>query len=314
MKKRPPRPLPTSTGKRPQPAVPDQRSGPSPQPELARDSQPRVQSPPTMPPPPVSSSRAVTYSRTSTFGDLRDDSVVGRVALVAAVVAVIGLVYFAWQDGGAPSGDRAPDWSLLTDLPAELPRAGSYADSRILANGDIRVDHWVRTRTPMREIELVVPRGDGPGGAPRATDVRVAIQLIEGSIGSVYAEHEYGSTVVGRSAVYPLTYPSRIVRLRYTLVGAVVRSPSAPGRALARFTSVGLVYMPADGPRMVRIRAPEVLNVACRAPSPEAVPRPCGSPAGKSWQVRLQGADRDEEVSAQVNLADTDSFRRPGPA
>jgi hypothetical protein len=145
----------------------------------------------------------------------------------------------------------------------------------------------------MWEVELVVPRGDGPGGAPRATDVRAETELIDVS----------GRKVVGRSAVYRLVSPSRIVRLRYTLVGAVVLTPPEPGRALARYTSADLVYQPAEGPRMVRIRAPEVLDVACRAPSPEANPRPCGSPAGNSWQVRLQGADRDDEVSVQVNLA-----------
>jgi hypothetical protein len=294
MKKPHPRPLPT-TRKRPEPAVPRQRSGPppSPQPEPARKSHPRMPSPPRVPLPQVPSTRAVTYSRTRTLRELRHHAFAERVVLVAAVTALIGSAYFAWQDGGARSEVRSSGWYVMANPPAQLPRTGSYVDSRILPNGDVRVEYWVRTRTPMREIELVVPRGEGPGGAPRATDVDVAAEQFEVSDGKV----------VGSSTVYPLDYPSRIVRVRYTLVGAVVRSPSAPGRALARFTSADLVSMPEeDGPRMVRIRAPEVLNVACRAPSQEASPRPCGSQAGTSWQVELHGADRADEVSAQVNL------------
>jgi hypothetical protein len=193
---------------------------------------------------------------------------------------------------------------MPANAPAQLPRLGSYVDSQILANGDIRIEHWVRTRTPIWEIELVVPHGDGPGGAPWATDVNVAGELSEVTDG----------TPVGTSAAYQLSYPSRIVRVRYTLVGAVVRSPSAPGRALARFTSADLVYTSEeDGPKMVRIRAPEVLNVACQAPTQEASPRPCGSPAGTSWQVELQGADRTDEVSAQVNLGRGRHLQTAGP-
>jgi hypothetical protein len=278
MKKQPPRLLP-AIRKQPRPTVPHQRSGPPPPARVHAPQEP--------------STRAVTYSRTRRSRELRHNTLVERVVLVAAGAAVIGLVYFAWQDGGPRSGVRSSGWYLMANPPAQLPRAGSYVDSRILPNGDVRVEYWVRTRTPMREIELVMPRGEGLGGAPRATDVDVATEQFEVADGKV----------VGSSTVYPLDHPSRIVRVRYTLVGAVVRSPSAPGRALARFTSADLVSMPEeDGPRMVRIRAPEVLNVACRAPSQQAAPTPCGSQVGTSWQVELHGADRADEVSAQVNL------------
>jgi hypothetical protein len=219
-----------------------------------------------------------------------------RVVFIAVVAALLGFAYFAREGSRSRPDHWSPSPSLLGNPPAQLPRAGSYVDSRILANGDIRVEQWLRTRTPISKIELVVPHRNGPGGAPTATDVNVAGAL--GELGEVS-----DGTVVDSSAAYPLYYPSRIVRVRYTLVGSVVRSPSAPGRALARFTSADLVYMPEeDGPRVIRIRAPEVLNVACRAPFQEAVPRPCGSQAGTSWQVELQGADRADEVSAQVNL------------
>jgi hypothetical protein len=282
-----------ATGDRPKPTAPAQRSGPprSPQPQPEPDSQPPVQSPQEVHAP-QPSSPAVIYSPTSTSGERRDNAVVGRVALVAALAAVIGLVYLWWPHDGAPSEDRSPGGSLLADLPAELPRVGSFTDSRILPNGDIRVDQWVRTRTPMRGIELVVPSGDGLGAAVRATDVTVAGELIAVS----------PNLVGGSTAVYRFAVPSQIVRLSYTLVGSVVRSPSASGRALAPLTAADLAYLPEDGPRLVRIRAPEVLNVACRARSPEADPKPCGSPAGESWQVTLQGTHRDDEVSAQVNL------------
>jgi hypothetical protein len=295
MSKRPPRHSPTSAGGRRQPAVPRYRSGwspPPPKPKPAHLSQPRAQSPPNVPPEHAPSSPAVSYSRTSRVGTFRDNAVAKGVVFIAVVAGLLGFVLYAWEESRSPSEDWSPGSSLLRP-PAQLPRAGSYVDSRILANGEIRIEHWVRSRTPIREIELVVPHGDGPGGAPRATDVNVAGEVFEAS----------DRTAVGSSAAFKLNYPSRIVRLRYTLVGAVVRSPSAPGRALARFTSADLVYAAEDGgPRMVLIQAPEVLNVACRAPSQGAAPKPCGSQVGTSWQVELSGADRYDEVSAQVNL------------
>ena len=252
-----------------------------------------MQSPPKVPPPPARSSPAVSHFLTSRFGEFGDNAVAQRVVFIAVVVGLLGFAYFAWEDSRSRSEHWSPGPSLLANPPPQLPRAGSYVDSRILANGNIRIVHWVRPRTPISEIELVVPHADGPGGAPTATDVNVA-----GELGAVS-----NGTTVNSSAEYQLFQPSGIVRVRYTLVGAVVRSPSAPGRALARFTSADLVYMPeADGPRVVRIRGPEVLNVACRAPSQEAAPKPCGSPTGTSWQVELRGADLADEVSAQVNL------------
>jgi hypothetical protein len=226
-------------------------------------------------------------------GGLLDNAIVRSVVLVAAGAALLGFVYLAWADSRSGFEESSLGSSLQANPPAQLPLAGSYVDSRILANGDIRIDQWVRTRAPISSVELVVPHGEGPGGAPRATDVDVVNEL---------GDHSVRATV-GTSATYRLTYPSLIVRVRYTLVGAVVRSPSAPGRALARFTSGDLVFSPeVDGPERVRIRAPEVLNVACRAPSPATGPRPCGQPAGTSWQVELHGADRADQVSAQVNL------------
>jgi hypothetical protein len=222
----------------------------------------------------------------------RDEVIAKRIVFIAVVAALLGLVYLAWEEGRTRSEDWFADSSLQANPPAQLPRAGSYIDSRILANGDIRIEHWVRARTPIGEIELVVPHGNGPGGAPRVTDVHVVNALGEESVGST----------LDTTVAYQFNFPSLIVRVRYTLVGAVVRSPSAPGRALARFTSGDLVFTPRDGPEVVRIRAPEVLNLACRAPSPGAGPRPCGSRSGTSWQVKLRGANRADQVSAQVNL------------
>jgi hypothetical protein len=223
----------------------------------------------------------------------RDNAAARRIVFLAVVAALLGLVYLAWEESRTRSEDWSAGSSLQRNPPAQLPLAGSYVDSRILANGDIRIEHWVRTRTPILEIELVVPHGDGPGGAPRVTDVDVVNELGEQSAGST----------VGTSVAYQLNFPSRIVRVRYTLVGAVVRSPSAPGRALARFTSANLVFTPQEhGPEVNRIRAPEVLNLACRAPSQGARPRPCGLQSGTSWQVELRGAERSDQVSAQVDL------------
>jgi hypothetical protein len=223
----------------------------------------------------------------------RNDAIAKRIAFLAVVAALLGLVYLAWEESRTRPADWSADSSLQRNPPAQLPLAGSYVDSRILANGDIRVEHWVRTRTPIWKIELVVPHGDGPGGAPRATDVDVVNELGEESVGST----------LGTSIAYQLNFPSLIVRVRYTLVGAVVPSPSAPGRALARFISGSLVFTPQEhGPEVIRIRAPEVLNLACRAPSQGAGPRPCGLTSGTSWQVKLRGADRADQVSAQVNL------------
>ena len=90
--------------------------------------------------------------------------------------------------------------------------------------------------------------------------------------------------------------------VRYRLDGAVERSGSVAGRALARLVAVDVDLSRPLRATTYAVSGGEVLNLACSPPRVGAVPYPCGSPAGAGWQVRLEQADRNAVVTAQLDL------------
>ena len=100
-----------------------------------------------------------------------------------------------------------------------------------------------------------------------------------------------------------LDRPTRLLRLTYVLSGVTAQSSSAAGRALAGVVSLDVGYGPESGPTTVSVSGARVLNVACEdRESATRLSRPCGAPAGSGWEVTLPQDQRDDRVSAQVDL------------
>ena len=81
---------------------------------------------------------------------------------------------------------------------------------------------------------------------------------------------------------------AREVQITYRLIGAVERSSSAPGRALARLTALDISYDPALRDRDPHRRRAEVLSLACdpRRAGPRRAP--CGTRVTEGeWTVEL---------------------------
>ena len=98
------------------------------------------------------------------------------------------------------------------------------------------------------------------------------------------------------------------MRLAYVIAGAVERSDSAQGRALAAATNLTVRTVPRPRSDVRVVRAPQVLSLAC-TPSLYAVPAPCGTRMRPdAWRVQL---DRDEGVRAQI-LKAIERFREAG--
>ncbi len=214
------------------------------------------------------------------------------VAIGVLLVATVGLFEYAGRTPDVPA--PVVETRFLTP-PAELPTTGSYIESRVQADGTVQVRQWIRTSGTLSRISLSAPDPDSRAGGPGASKVVVA------GDGLVVSRRATVDTV-DRSFYF--SSPAQLVYLSYELSGAVQRSSSAAGRALAQLTALKVDYRSEQAPTVVRVIAPDVLSLAC-TPTTNAgtgSPRPCGEPGQGSWQVVLEGADRNDSVSAQVNL------------
>lgn len=212
--------------------------------------------------------------------------------LILVVVLAVALVVA--PHGHAPATDRPSGArSVAPTPPGELPKVGSYVESRIRRDGRIAVTQWVRTRKPLRAVDLALPRVRPQGRPVRAVRVRIIAD------GSVVA----GPRFVGRAGRHVvLDNPSTTIRVRYTLRGLVDRSTSAGGRAIARATALRVRHGAGRrGPTRIDVVAAKMLSVTCLS-APEAQPRPCGAPRRGRWHVVLRGPRRDDVVQAQVDL------------
>ena len=86
-------------------------------------------------------------------------------------------------------------------------------------------------------------------------------------------------------------------------MGAVERSGSVPGRALATVTALDVDMIPPLVATTYAVSGGDVLALACAPDEPDdAVPAPCGAPAGRGWRVERAGNDRNDVVIAQLDL------------
>ncbi len=227
------------------------------------------------------------------FVEARD--LVLAASLLVAIVLTAVLAYAASQGQRSPIPVAGNPGVAVPAPPAAAPNVGSYTESRVAANGDVRVRQWVRSPEPLSKVRLQMPAVSGVERLPEATNVVVA------------SDQELLSrprmvTSKGRRLLF--SAPPRVVYLSYTLKGAVVISPSARGRALAQATGMHIAYHPRTGPSRVTVISDKVLSMAC-SDSSVATPRPCGVPGKHRWSILLHGDARNDTVVAQVDLTRT---------
>ena len=93
-----------------------------------------------------------------------------------------------------------------------------------------------------------------------------------------------------------------MVEVTYRLSGAVERSDSADGRALALATTIDVRYPHRARSETRVVLAREVLALACTA-SADRPPVPCGQSSGADrWRVELDGREISSRVVAQLTL------------
>jgi hypothetical protein len=222
---------------------------------------------------------------------------VGDVLLAVTFVLVLPVTVLEVMRSH-PGGDDPPAGRLIVDrplIPAALPSRGALVVSEVRRDGSIAVTHWVRSDDALGEVSLSAPAAGGP---VRATDGR----LVTAS-GAVLADD---LTVGAEPLRVRVPGSATVVRATYVLHGVTDRSGSVDGRLLAEAVALD-VDAPAElGPTVVVVAAPDgqVLNLACaNARSGVDLLRPCGSPAGSGWRVRLPAASRDDRVTAQVDVS-----------
>ena len=216
------------------------------------------------------------------------------VGLVAAglIGLVLGGLAVAWVvDDARDPPAREPGSAAGLDPPGMLVTDESYAETQVRTNGDVIVRHWIQADEPLRRLRLVLP--EVPGAEELSAE---GIEVVaDGALVNGPA------TLTGIGATYTFDKTTD-VQVRYVLAGAVVRSDSVTGRALALATTLDLRYSPRPARGIRVVIAPEVLSLACSA-SRDATPVPCGqAESTDQWRVELTGPHVDDRVMAQVTL------------
>lgn len=220
-----------------------------------------------------------------------------RVWAVIAVVVLVEVLLVAWVIVSADDATVVDRPERLV-APRDLPLQGSLVLSQVRPDGSVAVTQWMRGLDPLGSVALSTPTVAGSGPV-QVTDARLVADD-----GSVLAE---GITVGAEPQRIPVEGPTRLVRATYVLDGVSEVSSDVPGRLLVQAVAVTMASTGEAGPVVVEVEGAEsgavVRNLACSdAGSSVAVQRPCGSPDGSAWQVRLNGDHRDDVVTAQVDL------------
>ncbi len=215
-------------------------------------------------------------------------------AAVAAVVVVDALLV-AWAIASAEDEAVVNGPERLV-APSTMPTQGSLVVSEVRADGTVAVTQWIRGPEPLGSVTF-----SSPATSER---VRVTDSQLVAEDGTVLAE---GFGAGATSERVPVDGPSRLVRATYVLDGVTEVSSDVPGRLLVQAVALPAVAADDAGPVVVEVAGAEadsvVRNLACSDPgSSVAIQRPCGSPDGSAWRVRLTGGHRDEIVTAQVDL------------
>ena len=238
--------------------------------------------------------------------------------LVAVVVVATSAAYLGWrlvgEDGREAASAQTPTSTPPATLsptsppspsttvplsgdvpPVEPPDGGSYLEVTVLDSGDLDVDQWVRSSTPLTALELSVPADPLVGDRVVASDLRVSTDGTEADV---------PGTLGSSPTVLSLTDVHR-VHLTYRLSGAVLRSPSRSDRALARTVSLDLDLngQPRREPSTISFRGATALTVICDGGSAGGAQERCGRRDDTGdWQVRAAARGTNERVVALLEL------------
>jgi hypothetical protein len=177
--------------------------------------------------------------------------------------------------------------------PQPLAAGSEYVETRVLPSGDLRVTHWIHVKGALFTLSVSRPQ---VSGLPPLTIKDLTV------VGNRTAVAPGSAPVGDRPGVFYLN-GARHAYVSYVLAGSVERDPAPRGRALAPITSLLVTGNKALSSATYAVIAPQVLNLACSAASPVALPQPCGAPDGRGWRVTLSGSDVDDRVMAQLDLS-----------
>jgi hypothetical protein len=219
--------------------------------------------------------------------------------IVLLLLLVECVVVVRSMDFGGSDPDAAPAAPVALSPPDALPDRGALVRSEVRADGSIAVTHWIRGAGDIDEISLAAPPVVGGDGTFRAVNGRLVA-----ADGTVLAAH---LTVGAEPRRIRFDAPTRLLRATYVLRGAVDRSSTVDGRIRALTVSLDVDAAAEAGPTVLVVNAVpgagEVLNLACaNARSGAALLRPCGSPDGAGWRVRLPAGSREDRVVAQLDV------------
>jgi hypothetical protein len=222
-------------------------------------------------------------------------------AAVGVVVLLVALGVRLLSDGHEPSPSTPTSSGgqqhSMPATPQDVPAEGMYVASHVTADGLVRVQAWLRTPTPIEELELTTTDPDLQPWSVESLDV--VVRTLDGT-----AVARRDSVGTNQQRVQ-LREPASELYLSYTIHGAMDdASETVAGRSLARVLAMDVTYAGAGGVIRRLVTADgTVLNVACLHPSADfdASPRPCGRPTGDGdWTVDLRGEDWGDRLLAQI--------------
>ena len=217
----------------------------------------------------------------------------GVVVLLIELVAIVRAVRS--DDPGREPDPSAVSLPLLA--PDPLPEEGALVLAEVREDGTVRVSQWVRSGDGIDQLTLAAPAVAGSAGPVRATGVRVVA-----ADGTVVADELVIGTEPRRIR---FADPTTMARATYVLRGAVDRSATEDGR-LRALVSLDADLSSLSGPTVAVVKAQadgEVLGVGCgNARSAVQLVRPCGTPDGSGWRVRLPAVSREDRLTAVVDL------------
>ena len=215
----------------------------------------------------------------------------------ALLAVVAGGVLLQRTDGDRAEGPvaQAAAERTATRYPAPPITLGTdeeLVDVDVLDGGDLVVTHWVRGAEPLTRLTLALPTGVAAPGA--GIDVR---DLVVAADDVLVASPVLGDT--GWEGTLP---EARDLYVTYRLSGALQRSGSVDGRALATVTSLtlGVGEVSLSGTRT--FSSSKVLALGCLPPGARAVPTPCGMLVNDTWTLDVVPGAVPATVIAQIDL------------
>jgi hypothetical protein len=219
---------------------------------------------------------------------------------VVAVLVVLGFRALSKDGDAAPAAaDGTTPRTKVTPpaTPADVPAEGMYVVSDVTADGDVHVQTWLRSATPITQLDVTTTDPDLLPGSVESLDL-----IVRTMDGTLVAHRD---TVGTNPQHIRLREPATDLWFSYTVDGGMDdASSTVQGRSLARVLAMDVDYDGAGGVVRRLVTTPgTVLNVACLRPSEDfdASPRPCGRPTDDGdWLVDLRGPDRQDRLLAQL--------------